>query len=56
MQQTMRRDGEEIKQAGAMKLSKMSNTTKALVRIAKSFEDIMKSIISFEGVFELHHA
>lgn len=53
MQQTKRRDREEIKQLEAIKLRRMSNTTTAIVRMENSFLDIMEGIMSFAGVFRL---
>lgn len=55
LQQIRRLDDEEIKQAEVMKLSKMSNTTNAIVCMDKSFVDITKGIISYMGAFELQH-
>lgn len=45
-QQSMLQDGEEIQQEQVMKLRKMYNTSKAIVRMEKSFVDLMISIIS----------
>lgn len=52
MQQVIRRDWGEIKQVEAIMLSKISNTTTAVVRMDKSFVVIMNGVISYAGAFD----
>lgn len=55
MQQIMRLDEEEVKQPEAIKPSKISYSTTAIVRMDKSFMDIMKAIICCASAFELQY-
>lgn len=55
MQQVMHQDEEEVMQAEAVKLSKISNSTVAIVRMDKVFEEMMKGLISYAGAIELQY-
>lgn len=55
LQRTIRRDGVKIKQVDAIKMSKMSNTTAAIIRMDRSSVDIRKDIISYVCAFQLQY-